>query len=50
MRNQITALNTVTDNCEDGVNLLQTADGNIAEIQDMISRMVELAGKDPANY
>lgn len=45
MRNQITALNTVTDNCEDGVNLLQTADGNIAEIQDIISRMVELAGK-----
>lgn len=43
MRNQITALDTVVDSCEDGANLLQTAEGNIAEIQDMITRMVELA-------
>lgn len=45
MRNQITALDTVVDDCEDGANLLQTAEGNISEIQEMINRMVELAGK-----
>ena len=38
MRNKITALDTVVDSCEDGVNFLQTAEGNIAEIQDMMTR------------
>lgn len=45
MRNQITALDTVSDDCEDGVNLLQTADGNLAQMQDIISRMVEITAK-----
>ena len=45
MKAQITALGTLTDNCEDGVSFLQTAEGYMAEIHDMLNRMVELAEK-----
>lgn len=45
MRNQITALDTTIDSDEDAVNLINTAEGNLAEIQDMIERMTELTVK-----
>ena len=45
MRAQIKALTTVVEGCEDGVSLVKTADGYLAEMQDMVVRMTELAGK-----
>ncbi len=45
MRAQISALDTIVNGCEDGVNLVRTADGYMSEIQDMIVRMEELAMK-----
>lgn len=45
MKNQIKALDTATDNCEDGANLIQTAEGYMAETHDILNRMTELAEK-----
>lgn len=45
MRAQITALETVNENNQDGVNLVQTTEGYMSEIQEMTSRMTELASK-----
>jgi len=45
MKNQIKALDTAADNCEDGANLIQTAEGYMAETHDILNRMTELAEK-----
>ncbi len=45
MKNQIKALDTAKDNCEDGANLIQTAEGYMNETHDMLNRMTELAEK-----
>jgi len=45
MKNQIKALDTAKDNCEDGANLIQTAEGYMAETHDILTRMTELAEK-----
>ncbi len=45
MKNQIKALDTAKDNCEDGANLIQTAEGYMSETHDILNRMVELAEK-----
>ena len=45
MRNKIAALDVQLDTDEDAVNLLQTADGYMAEVQSMVERMVELTMK-----
>ena len=45
MKNQIKALDTAADNCEDGANLIQTTEGYMAEAHDMLNRMVELSEK-----
>ncbi len=45
MKNQIKALDTASDNCEDGANLIQTAEGYMAETHDILNRMTELAEK-----
>ena len=43
MRAQITGLETATKNAEDGVTLVQTAEGALTEVHSMLNRMVELA-------
>ncbi|MGN0614442.1 MAG: flagellin [Porcipelethomonas sp.] len=43
MRAQITALDTYYDNSENGISLIQTAEGAMAEISDMLQRGVELS-------
>jgi flagellin len=45
MKNQIKALNTAKDNCEDGANMIQTAEGYMKETHDILTRMTELAEK-----
>ena len=45
MKNQIKALDTAKDNCEDGANLIQTAEGYMAETHEILNRMTELAEK-----
>ena len=45
MKNQIKALDTASDNCEDGANMIQTAEGYMAETHDILNRMTELAEK-----
>lgn len=45
MKAQIKALGTASDNCEDGISLIQTAEGYMTEIHDMLNRMVELSEK-----
>ena len=45
MKAQIKALDTASANCEDGVSLIQTAEGYLGEIHDQLNRMVELAEK-----
>lgn len=45
MKAQITALETVNENNGDSINLVQTTEGYISEIQEMVSRMTELAAK-----
>jgi flagellin len=45
MKNQIKALDTAKDNCEDGANLIQTAEGYMGEVHDILTRMTELAEK-----
>ena len=43
MRAQITGLNTAQKNAQDGVSLVQTAEGAMTEVHSMLNRMVELA-------
>lgn len=43
MRAQITGLETAQKNAEDGVSLIQTAEGALTEVHSMLNRMVELA-------
>jgi flagellin len=45
MRTQIRALNQAQSNAQDGVSLVQTAEGAMNEVSDMLSRMKELAVK-----
>ncbi|MCI8622031.1 MAG: hypothetical protein HFG26_00005, partial [Provencibacterium sp.] len=45
MKAQIKALDTASSNCQDGISLVQTAEGALTEVHDMLNRMVELAGK-----
>ncbi len=43
MRAQITGLQTAQKNAEDGVSLVQTAEGALTEVHSMLNRMVELS-------
>ena len=43
MRAQITGLETAQKNAEDGVSLVQTAEGALTEVHSMLNRMVALA-------
>lgn len=43
MRAQITGLKTATKNANDGISLVQTAEGALTEVHSMLNRMVELA-------
>lgn len=45
MKRQIKALDTSTANCEDGISLIQTAEGYMDEVHSMLNRMVELSEK-----
>ena len=45
MKAQITGLETAAANAQDGISLIQTAEGNLNEVHDMLNRMVELATK-----
>ncbi len=45
MRNQIRGINQAVKNAEDGVSLIQTAEGNMNEIHSILQRMGELATK-----
>jgi flagellin len=45
MRRQIRGLSQATKNAQDGVSAVQTAEGALAEVQDMLQRMNELADK-----
>lgn len=43
MRSQITGLAKAQDNANDGISLVQTAEGALTEVHGMLNRMVELA-------
>ncbi len=43
MKAQITGLETASSNAQDGISLIQTAEGNLTEVHSMLNRMVELA-------
>lgn len=45
MRAQITGLNTAQKNANDGISLVQTAEGAMTEVHSMLNRMVELANQ-----
>lgn len=45
MRSQIRALTQASSNAEDGISAIQTAEGALAEVHDMLQRMNELAVK-----
>ena len=45
MKAQITGLETASANAQDGISLIQTAEGNLTEVHSMLNRMVELATK-----
>lgn len=45
MRAQITQLSTYSDNAENGISLIQTAEGAMSEICEMLQRCVELSTK-----
>ncbi len=45
MKAQITGLETASSNAQDGITLIQTAEGNLNEVHSMLNRMVELATK-----
>lgn len=42
MRNQIRGLNQAVDNAQDGISLIQVADGAMSSIQSMLHRSTEL--------
>ena len=43
MRSQIAGLEAAQKNANDGISLIQTAEGNLQEVHSMLNRMVELA-------
>ena len=43
MRSQITGLTMAKKNAKDGISMVQTAEGALTEVHDMLNRMVELA-------
>ena len=43
MRSQITGLQTAQKNAKDGISMVQSAEGALTEVHDMLNRMVELA-------
>lgn len=45
MRAQISGLNTASQNAQDGISLIQTAEGAMDEVHSMLQRMRELANK-----
>ena len=45
MKAQIKGLKTASANSQDGISLVQTAEGALTEVHDMLNRMVEPAGK-----
>ena len=45
MRKQIRGLDQASENAEDGISCVQTAEGALAEVQDMLQRMNELTVK-----
>lgn len=45
MRAQITGLDTAQKNAQDGISLVQTAEGALTEVHSMLNRMTELAGQ-----
>ena len=45
MRAQITGLQTAQKNANDGISLVQTAEGALSEVHSMLNRMVELANQ-----
>lgn len=45
MRAQITGLDKAQDNAKDGISLVQTAEGALTEVHDMLNRMYELANQ-----
>lgn len=45
MRRQIRGLNMATTNIQDGISLVQVADGALAEVDDMLHRITELSVK-----
>ena len=45
MKAQIKGLKAASANSQDGISLVQTAEGALTEVHDMLNRMVELAGK-----
>lgn len=45
MRAQITGLDVAQTNAQDGISLVQTAEGALTEVHDMLNRMYELANK-----
>ncbi len=45
MKAQIKGLETASANSQDGISLIQTAEGALTEVHDMLNRMVELCGK-----
>ena len=45
MKAQIRGLETASANSQDGISLIQTAEGALTEVHDMLNRMIELAGK-----
>ena len=45
MRAQITGLKTAQKNANDGISLVQTAEGALTEVHSMLNRMVELANQ-----
>ena len=47
MNAQLKGLSVANDNASDGVSVVETADGALAEIHDMLQRMNELAVKVP---
>ena len=45
MRKQIRGLNQASENAQDGISLVQTADGALEEVQSILHRMNELSIK-----
>lgn len=45
MRSQIRGLTQASKNCQDGVSMVQIADGGMAEVHDMLDRCIELSVK-----